>query len=92
MKPLRHICDYAPLYIIAICLLIVLLAGPDTTKADIKALQQENAEIRRELHNLRGTVHDQAATIRHLTDPKVMTDRIFEFYEAQWKQVGNDGH
>lgn len=53
---------------ILICIVIIAILGH---------LKAENVRLTRELHNLKGTVRDQALTMQHLTDPDVIARRTF---------------
>ncbi|MDT8901147.1 hypothetical protein [Anaeroselena agilis] len=72
-------------YIIA--LVIALLAAQAYTYSLAADARAENAalrrELNRELHNVKGHLHDQAQTIQHLTHPATMHRRTIDWLYGQ---------
>ncbi len=65
---------------LAVAAALVALTYTYSLAADARA---ENAALRREMANMRGHMHDQAATVRHLTHPAVVQQRQIDYILRQ---------
>jgi hypothetical protein len=66
-----------------ITLVIALLAAQAYTYSLAADARAENAVLRREMANIKGTIYDQAQTIQHLTHPATMHRRTIDWLYGQ---------